>query len=723
MSLVRLGALALCFAFSVSAQAQFIALDGSGNPENFDTLASSGTSTVLPSGWYLSELDDNANTSYTAGDGTTPSGDTYSFGATGSSERALGGLMSGSLVPIFGARIQNTSGSSFSDLPLQYVGEQWRLGTAGRQDRLDFQYSLNAASVSDAAATWIDANSLDFVAPVSAGALGALNGNAPANRLAISGTLTGINLAPGATLWIRWLDFAATSADDGLAIDDLSFGTPVDLPPALTSTAPLDDAINVPVDQAVRLTFSEAVDIADGTLSFVCNGQPVSHTRSAGPVEYLLTPTSLLPFSASCEVAIPAAAVTDRDGASDSLSEAVALNFITTADLPPSVVSTSPADGAQNAPAVGSIEVRFSEAVSLGSTAFSLSCAESGSVALSFPSSGTVINATPAAPLSNGELCSFSVHAAQVSDASLQTMLADLSISFRIAAGASGYYAQVNTSSPSQLRCSLHEIIDDHTVRPYEWVVLEEADAAPDDVCAAGAASGQNYILDIYRNRCYAKPSQRANSTNSGETTYNREHTWPKSLGFPNESSPPHTDTHMLHLSASDYNSDRGNKPFDNCTSNCTALPTDSNDGRSGTNFVAGSDGNAGTFEVWDGMKGNMARAVFYLAIRYEGDAHSNGTPEPDLELTDNRAWMTASGANGKFYMGVLTTLMAWHAADPVDARELERNEVVFGIQGNRNPFVDHPEWASLDLFTSSQPTTCELNTTLPPEVFQNGFE
>jgi hypothetical protein len=73
--------------------------------------------------------------------------------------------------------------------------------------------------------------------------------------------------------------------------------------------------------------------------------------------------------------------------------------------------------------------------------------------------------------------------------------------------------------------------------------------------------------------------------------------------------------------------------------------------------------------------------------------------------------------------MGVLTTLMAWHAADPVDARELERNEVVFGIQGNRNPFVDHPEWASLDLFNSTQPTTCELNTTLPPEVFQNGFE
>jgi endonuclease I len=721
MSLVRLGAATLCFAFSLSAQAQFIALDGSGNPENFDTLTNSGTGSNLPNGWYFNETSASHPTTYAADDGTAISGDVYSYGSSGSAERAFGSIRSGSNAPTIGARIQNTSGSAFADLPLQYIGEQWRLGTAGRADRLDFQYSLNATSLTDAGATWVDVDALDFNAPISAGTVGPIDGNASPNRVAINGTLNGINLAHGATLWIRWVDFNATSNDDGLAIDDLSFGTPVDLPPALLGTAPLDDAMNVPVEQVVRLTFSEAVDIAEGALSFVCDGQVVAHSRSAGPVEYLLTPTSVLPFSADCEVNIAAAAVTDRDGDIDSLSEAVALNFSTTADLPPSVLSTSPADGAQSVPAVGSIEVRFSETVALASGAFSLSCAESGNVALSFPLSGTVISATPAVPLSNGEQCTFTVHASQVTDASLQTMLADLSISFHVAAGASGYYAQVNSSSAPQLRCSLHEIIDDHTVRPYEWVVLEEADAAPDDVCAAGAASGQNYILDIYRNRCYAKPSQRSGAT--GPNNYNREHTWPKSLGFPSESSPPHTDTHMLHLSASDYNSDRGNKPFDNCTSGCTALPTDSNDGRSGTNYVAGSDGSSGTFEVWDGMKGNMARAVFYLAIRYEGDAHSNGTPEPDLELTDNRAWMTSAGNGGKFYMGVLTTLLEWHALDPVDARELERNEVVFGIQGNRNPFVDHPEWATAELFNSTQPATCELNNSLPPEVFQNGFE
>ena len=131
------------------------------------------------------------------------------------------------------------------------------------------------------------------------------------------------------------MDFNATSNDDGLAIDDLSFGTPVDLPPTLLGTAPLDDAMNVPVEQVVRLTFSEAVDIADGALSFVCDGQTVAHTRSAGPVEFVLTPTNVLPFSADCEVNMAAAAVTDRDGDIDSLSEPVALNFSTTADLPP----------------------------------------------------------------------------------------------------------------------------------------------------------------------------------------------------------------------------------------------------------------------------------------------------------------------------------------------------------------------------------------------------
>src|SRR3546814_966388 len=98
-----------------------------------------------------------------------------------------------------------------------------------------------------------------------------------------------------------------------------------------------------------------------------------------------------------------------------------------------------------------------------------------------------------------------------------------------------GYYAHVNASSPGQLRCSLHETIRGHAVYPYSgsgtstWTILEIADEDP-------ANAGR--IIDVYRNRSYAKGSDRA-GTGSG-LTYNREHTWPNSLGFGSRRSEEH---------------------------------------------------------------------------------------------------------------------------------------------------------------------------------------
>src|SRR6476661_1873141 len=100
--------------------------------QNFDTLVNSGSSDVLPTGWWLSESGTNANTTYTAGTGSANSGDTYSFGAAGSTERALGGLQSGSLVPTIGASFTNSTGGVITSIDIEYVGEQWRLGTSGR---------------------------------------------------------------------------------------------------------------------------------------------------------------------------------------------------------------------------------------------------------------------------------------------------------------------------------------------------------------------------------------------------------------------------------------------------------------------------------------------------------------------------------------------------------------------------------------------------------------
>lgn len=383
----------------------------------------------------------------------------------------------------------------------------------------------------------------------------------------------------------------------------------------------------------------------------------------------------------------------------------------------PTVTATSPSAGTQDFPVAGDLSVGFSEAVSAATGAFALSCSASGDVALAWPASGTRFALTTGATLQPGESCVLAVNAAAIADSDGLHPAADLDVDFKVAAsgGAGGYYARVNASSPGQLRCSLHETIRNHTVYPYSgsgtstWTILEIADEDPAD---------SSRILDAYRNRSYAKGSDRAGS-GSG-LTYNREHSWPNSLGFGTATGDkglpyaPYTDTHMLYLTDATWNADRGNKPYADCSSGCGARATEANAGfgggsaRGDSNWVKTPDGNSGSFEVWDHRKGDMARAVMYMAIRYEGGVDANGQSEPDLELTDDRSKIVKTSASPA-YMGLLSTLIAWHQADPPDAAERARNEVVYGFQGNRNPFVDHPEWGTAELFASSQPASCQL--------------
>ncbi|RMF77376.1 MAG: endonuclease I, partial [Planctomycetota bacterium] len=120
-----------------------------------------------------------------------------------------------------------------------------------------------------------------------------------------------------------------------------------------------------------------------------------------------------------------------------------------------------------------------------------------------------------------------------------------------------GYYDTVDTTDATTLRVTLHAIIQDHTRYPYTssstdtWDILELADEDP--------ANASN-ILDLYRNASYPKAG-------GGNTNYNREHSWPKSYGFPNDNSSnyPYTDCHHLFLCDSGYNSSRSNKPYRYC--------------------------------------------------------------------------------------------------------------------------------------------------------------
>lgn len=195
--------------------------------QNFDSLANSGTnpwnddSTI--SGWYSNR------TSYTAGTGSSNTGSLYSFGSTGSTERALGSVASGSTNTIYyGARFVNNTSNTINGLNISYTGEQWRNAGNTSSQILDFQYQIGATSLTSG--NWLDFNALDFTSPIATATPGALNGNAAGNRTALSSTLGGLNVAPGQEIWLRWQDVDNSGADHGLGIDDFSIST-VDAPP------------------------------------------------------------------------------------------------------------------------------------------------------------------------------------------------------------------------------------------------------------------------------------------------------------------------------------------------------------------------------------------------------------------------------------------------------------------------------------------------------------
>ena len=256
-----------------------------------------------------------------------------------------------------------------------------------------------------------------------------------------------------------------------------------------------------------------------------------------------------------------------------------------------------------------------------------------------------------------------------------------------------GYYDSVDTTGSAAMRTDLHELIDDHTRFPYTssgtdtWDVLEPASQDP---------SNSSRILDVYGNQSFSK-------SGGGNTNYNREHVWPNSLGFPNPGGTnyPYTDCHHLMLSDISYNSARDSKAFRSCPVACTEWDTVANNGQGGgadSNWTSGN-GPSGAWDTWMGRRGDIARAMFYMDVRYEGGTNGqSGASEPDLILTDNGSLISGSQTGSNLsvaYMGELGVLLQWHLDDPVDQWERDRNDVIHSFQGNRNPFIDHPEWVA----------------------------
>ena len=224
-----------------------------------------------------------------------------------------------------------------------------------------------------------------------------------------------------------------------------------------------------------------------------------------------------------------------------------------------------------------------------------------------------------------------------------------------------GYYDSAEGLSGDALKAALHSIIDDHTEYPYShdgtdvWDILKDSDEDPDNL--------DNVIL-LYTGR-----SVDAEQEFNGGSGWNREHVWAKSHGDFDTNPPEGTDAHHLRPTDISVNTDRGNLDFDNGGAQHSEA----------TECYYDED----SWEPRDAVKGDVARMMFYMTVRYEGD---NG--ETDLELVDY------TGTSGPIF-GKLTTLLAWHQEDPVDDFERNRNEVIYSYQNNRNPFIDHPEYVA----------------------------
>ncbi|BCU77222.1 hypothetical protein llg_19370 [Luteolibacter sp. LG18] len=297
--------------------------------QNFDTLPSTGTFTfsgagpfalnAAPvsasglSGWsFAKTAGTGANALFNVGTGSSNSGAVYSFGSA-AGDRALGTLLSGAVESTIGVVLVNNTGATITSFDIAYTGEQWRQGgSSGNFDKLKFEYAVGGTSV--VSGTFVPATALDFTGPIATATGGALDGNAAANRAAVSGTITGLNWAAGQTLVIRWTDLNISGSDCGLAVDDFSFtaGTgPVT--PAVASTVPATGATAVSISSPLTVTFNTAVTVSNGgfTLTGSTSGT-LAATVSGGPTTFTLTPASSLPYSETITLGVLATAVADQ---------------------------------------------------------------------------------------------------------------------------------------------------------------------------------------------------------------------------------------------------------------------------------------------------------------------------------------------------------------------------------------------------------------------------
>ncbi len=244
-----------------------------------------------------------------------------------------------------------------------------------------------------------------------------------------------------------------------------------------------------------------------------------------------------------------------------------------------------------------------------------------------------------------------------------------------------GYYDSAEGLHEAQLQQALHDIIDGHTVLGYSdlWTAFQDTDPRPGDA---------SEVWDMYSDTPGTTPpyvftfgSDQCGNYNSEGDCYNREHSMPGS--WFNDGSPMYTD--LVHLVPTDgwVNNKRGNFAYGEVDN----VNWTSQNGSKLGNTNASWAGNM-VFEPIDDYKGDFARIYFYMATRYKDEISGWGSNN------DNADDMLNGTSYPVFDSAPLNMLLQWHYNDPVSQKEQVRNNAIYDWQGNRNPFVDRPEFA-----------------------------
>jgi len=267
-----------------------------------------------------------------------------------------------------------------------------------------------------------------------------------------------------------------------------------------------------------------------------------------------------------------------------------------------------------------------------------------------------------------------------------------------------GYYDNASGKSCGTLKTALKTIVTTgNTPRTYSdlWTQYPISDIKPRTV----GTGSTNVIYDIYSSipggtdpYQFTPSTNQCGSYNGENDCYNREHSVPQSWFNGNTAVPgPTTDYHHIFPTDGFVNGKRSNFIYGEVA---TASYTSLNGSKLGTSSFAGLTGTV--FEPIDSFKGDVARAFLYFVTRYEDDMVTNATNAEALQAFEPNTFPSID-------IAYLKLMIRWHALDPVSAKEIARNNAAYTFQGNRNPFVDHPEYVA-----QVWNNTCPGLTTLP---------